>query len=87
MQARELKNTTIYRVVSQDEWSRTDGAWWMEINPMSITGAYWRMKFAVLNTFSTNGKYVKLVVKDKPLRVWEAPRVRILVASIEPGCS
>lgn len=69
---RELKpGTIIYRVVSADAWSRTDGAWWTAVNPNSISGWYWRVKFAVLQNWSKNGKYVKYAVKDKALHAWE----------------
>jgi hypothetical protein len=63
--------TTIYRVLSPDGWSKAEGAWWTIIDPKSIKGVYWRIKFAVLQTWSANGKYVKFVVKDKPLYAWE----------------
>lgn len=70
--ARLLKpRTIIYRVVSPDKWSRAEGAWWTAIDPHSISGLYWRVKFAVLQSWSRNGKYVKYVVKDKPLHAWE----------------
>jgi hypothetical protein len=63
--------TIIYRVVSPDDWSKAQGPWWTVIDPLSIKGIYWRIKFAVLESWSRNGKYVKYVVKDKPLHAWE----------------
>lgn len=70
--AKELApGTHLYRVVSPDDWSRAEGAWWTAIDPKTIKGAYWRVKFAVCQTWSSNGKYVKYVVKDKPLHAWE----------------
>ena len=69
--AKELPaGTVIYRVIT--ETSNPAGVWWTCVDPKSITGAYWRIKFAVLQSWSHNGKYVKYVVpKDKTLRVWE----------------
>jgi hypothetical protein len=70
--ARELKpGTVIYRVVTPDSWSQAAGVWWTAVDPKTINGWYWRVKFAVLQSWSANGKYVKYVVKDKPLHVWE----------------
>jgi hypothetical protein len=63
--------TALYRVVTPDVWSKADGAWWTVVDPKTIKGAYWRVKFAVLQSWSANGKYVKYVVKDKPLFAWE----------------
>ena len=72
MLAKELPpGTVIYRVVTPDAWSRAEGAWWTAVDPKTIKGAYWRVKFAVLQSWSANGKYVKYVVKDKPLHAWE----------------
>lgn len=62
--------TIIYRIVSPDSWSRAEGAWWTAVDPKTITGWYWRVKFAVLQSWSGNGKYVKYVVKDE-LHAWE----------------
>lgn len=70
--ARQLDpGTILYRVVTPDVWSKADGVWWTIIDPKTIKGIYWRVKFAVLDTWSANGKYVKYVVKDKPLYAWE----------------
>lgn len=72
MTARELKpGTVLYRVVTSDVWSKAEGVWWTAIDPKTIKGVYWRVKFAVLQSWSVNGKYVKYVVKDKPLYTWE----------------
>ncbi|MCY7288748.1 MAG: hypothetical protein LH624_11005, partial [Cryobacterium sp.] len=70
--ARELKpGTTLYRVVAARDSSKAEGVWWMVVDPKSIKGWYWRVKFAVCESWNTNGKYVKYVVKDKPLHAWE----------------
>lgn len=63
--------TTIYRVLTSDARSKAEGAWWTAIDPKSIQGVYWRVKFAVCESWSINGKYVKYIVKDKPLHAWE----------------
>jgi hypothetical protein len=63
--------TIIYRVVTPDKRSLAEGPWWTVIDPKSIKGIYWRIKFAVLQSWSANGKYVKYIVKDKPLHAWE----------------
>lgn len=69
--AKELPaGTVIYRVIT--EKSSPAGVWWTCVDPKSIKGAYWRVKFAVLQSWSHNGKYVTYVVpKDKTLLVWE----------------
>lgn len=70
--ARELRpGTTLYRVVAARDTSKTEGVWWMATDPKSITGWYWRVKYAVCESWNTNGKYAKYVVKDKPLHAWE----------------
>lgn len=61
--------TVIYRIITPS--SDPAGLWWTAVDPKTINGWYWRVKFAVLQSWSTNGKYVKYVVKDKPLHVWE----------------
>jgi hypothetical protein len=72
MTARELTSgTVVYRVVTPDAWSKAEGVWWTVVDPKTIKGLYWRVKFAVLQSWSANGKYVKYVVKDKPLYTWE----------------
>ena len=65
------EGTTLYRFLTPEAISKAEGQWWTVIDPKTITGAYWRVKFAVLERWSPNGKYVKYVVKDKPLHVWE----------------
>lgn len=70
--AKELPvGTVLYRVVQPEAFSKANGVWWTVIDPKTITGWYWRVKFAVLQSWSTNGKYVKYVIKDKPLHAWE----------------
>jgi hypothetical protein len=69
--AKELPSgTVIYRIIT--ETSNSAGWWWCYYDPKTITGLYWRIKFAVLQSWSHNGKYVKYVVPPgKALRVWE----------------
>lgn len=71
--AKELgEGTIIYRVLEPASRSRAESLWWCYIDPKTIKGAYWRVKFAVLQSWSQNGKYVKYVVpRDKKLHVWE----------------
>ncbi|HCY62715.1 MAG TPA: hypothetical protein DHV59_07780 [Oxalobacteraceae bacterium] len=68
----ELKEgTVIYRVIDH-KFGEPNGAYWMYVDPKSIKGWYWRVKFAVLQSWSHNGKYVKYIIpKGKSLRAWE----------------
>lgn len=68
----ELKEgAVIYRVIDAKR-ARPAGYWWCYADPKTIKGWYWRVKFAVLQSWSHNGKYVKYTIpKGKSLRVWE----------------
>lgn len=70
---KELREgTIIYRVLEPADDSMAAGFWWCYLDPKSIKGAYWRVKFAVLQSWSQNGKYVTYVIPPgKTLRAWE----------------
>ena len=75
------KGTKIYRIV--DDAARPDGSWWSLDLPGSK--AEWRSKYAVLEDFNKNGKYVEYVVTEtEGLRVWLGPAASQRVGSA-PG--
>jgi hypothetical protein len=71
MRAVDLAGNDIYRVIDY-KFGRSTSEYWMYLDPKSIKGYYWRVKFAVLQRFSHNGKYVKFSVpNNKRLLAWE----------------
>jgi hypothetical protein len=75
------RGTKIYRIV--DDATRPDGSWWSLKLPGSK--AEWRSKYAVLDDFNQNGKYVEYVVDDpEGLRAWVGPAASQRVGSA-PG--
>jgi len=61
------KGTIIYRVIEND--SSAAGSYWAYKLPKSKTE--WRTKYAVLDDWNDNGKYVEYIVKEKNgLKVW-----------------
>lgn len=62
---------TVYRVIDY-KFGVPASTSWMYIDPKTIKGTYWRVKLAVLQRWSHNGKYVKYTVpKGKTLFAWE----------------
>lgn len=42
MYAREIgEGKILYRVITNDEWSKAEGTWWTATDPKTITGWYW----------------------------------------------